>query len=86
MTEKQAPKDQVDRLKKDIETLKNKIVKSGGNKSEDKTVILKSRTWRKSIKRAQRKVRFLTGKKLLSKRSAGADDKKAAPAAAGAQA
>ena len=86
MTEKQESQEPISRFKKDIEILKNKIIQAGKNKSEDKSVTIKRRLWKKSIKRAQRKIRFLTGKKLSAKKSAGTEDKKTAAAAPAAQA
>ena len=48
-------------LKKEIELLRSKIRQA--EKSGDKNLLPKIRTWRKNMKRAQRKMRFLGGKK-----------------------
>jgi hypothetical protein len=74
--------EKINRLKKDIELLKSKITPAKKNTTQDKVVIGKIRTWRKALKKAQRRIRLLSGKKLASKK--GPEDKKttaAAPAA-----
>lgn len=68
MTQTEKEKGHIGELKKSIEVLKSKIVKAEKNQTNDSAWLVKTRSWRKSIKRAQRKMSFLAGKKIAAKR------------------
>lgn len=53
----------IEDLKKEVELLKSKIHQ--GDKTEDKNLLPKIRTWRKKMKRAQRRIRLLASKKTV---------------------
>lgn len=68
MIQTKKEKDHVGELKKSIEVLKLKIAKAEKNQTNDSAWLVKTRSWRKSIKRAQRKMSFLAGKKIAAKK------------------
>jgi len=68
MTQIKKEKDPVGELKKSIEVLKLKIVKAEKNQTNGSVWLVKARSWRKSIKRAQRRMSFLAGKKTAIKK------------------
>lgn len=70
MTQIEEVQGRVGELKKSIEKLKVKIDQTKKSKTDDSSSIVKIRSWRKSVKKAQRKIRFLTGKKLAAKKLA----------------
>ena len=75
MTETVKSKDtKISQLKKDIETLKTKIAQAKKTTNKDGVSNAKIRTWRKALKKAQRRIRLLSGKKLAAKR--GPEEKK----------